>query len=252
MRLGSNPSHGYGPRITATDYTDLVHETGCRVRVSAHGKRPRTTLSRPIVIMVSDRRREPDRLLERVSIAARAGVSIVQLRERELEDADLLALAKAVTSETGKTETRTVVNDRLDIALIAGADGVHLPGYAPGCRRVRRAAPTGFLIGRSVHSLQEARAVEAEGGCDYLVFGTVFPSVSKPAGHTIAGVSALAEVCAAVTLPVVAIGGITLARLPDVVRAGAAGIAAIDLFVTAREQQMIERLREIRLTFSAS
>jgi thiamine-phosphate pyrophosphorylase len=161
-------------------------------------------------------------------------------------------LARAVSAETGKTETRTVINDRLDIALIAGADGVHLPGHAPGCRRVRAAAPPGFLVGRSVHSRQEAMAVEADGGCDYLVFGTVFPSVSKPTGHAVAGVNALAEVCAAVRLPVVAIGGMTLARLPEVVRAGAAGVAAIDLFITRHEQHMIERLREIRLAFSSS
>jgi thiamine-phosphate pyrophosphorylase len=202
--------------------------------------------------MVSDRHREPERLIERVSMAARAGVTLVQLRERQLEDAELLALAKAVTAATAKTDARAVINDRLDIALVAGASGVHLPGGAPGCRRVRAAAPPGFLIGRSVHSMREAMAVEAEGGCDYLVFGTVFPSVSKPAGHAVAGVGALAEVCAAVSLPVVAIGGVTLARLPDVVRAGAAGIAAIDLFITRHEQHMIERLREIRLAFSAS
>ena len=209
-------------------------------------------LPRPLIIMVSDRRREPDRLLERVRIAARNGISIIQLRERELNDADLLELAKAVTTETAGTGASTVINDRLDIALAAGADGVHLPASAPDCRRLRAAAPPGFLVGRSVHSIQEAAAAEAEGGCDYLVFGTVFPSVSKPADHAVAGVTALAEVCAAVMLPVVAIGGITVARLPDVVRAGAAGIAAIDLFITPHQQEMIQRLRELRLAFSAS
>jgi thiamine-phosphate pyrophosphorylase len=209
-------------------------------------------LPRPLIMMVSDRRREPESLIERVAIAAHAGIGIIQLRERELEDAELLALAKAVTTATEKTGARTVINDRLDIALVAGADGVHLPGYAPACGRVRAAAPIGFLVGRSVHSRQEAIAVEAEGGCDYLVFGTVFPSVSKPTDHAVAGIAALAEVCAAVKLPVVAIGGMTLARLPDVVRAGAAGIAAIDLFITRHEQHMVQRLREIRLAFSAS
>jgi thiamine-phosphate pyrophosphorylase len=71
-------------------------------------------------------------------------------------------------------------------------------------------------------------------------------------GHAVAGVAALAEVCQAVTLPVVAIGGITAARLPDVVRAGAAGIAAIDLFITRDEQELVDRVREIRLAFSTS
>ena len=78
-------------------------------------------------------------------------------------------------------------------------------------------------MGRSVHSAAEAIAAEASGGCDYLVFGTVFESESKPAGHRVAGLGALAEVCAAVRLPVLAIGGITPARVPDVVKAGAVG-----------------------------
>ena len=96
--------------------------------------------------------------------------------------------------------------------------------------RVRAMLPGGLLIGRSVHSVESARAAERDGACDYLVFGTVFVSQSKPEGHAVAGLDGLREVCRAVTLPVVAIGGVTEERLPGIVAAGAAGVAAISLF----------------------
>jgi thiamine monophosphate synthase len=78
-------------------------------------------------------------------------------------------------------------------------------------------------------------ATESAGGCDYLMFGTVFPSLSKPFNHPIAGTAALAEVCAAVALPVLAIGGVTPSRALDLSAAGAAGVAAIGYFADARD-----------------
>ena len=218
---------------------------------AAPSERGRGTLPYPLVIMVTDRRREPGAFLGRVRAAAAGGVSLVQLRERGLEAADLLALAQSVKQDTALTATRVVVNDRLDVAVAAKADGVHLPGYAPPAARVRAMSPAGFLIGRSIHSIEEAVRVDAEGSCDYLIFGTVFETASKPAAHPVAGVERLAEVCAAVRLPVAAIGGITVARLPQVVRAGAAGIAALDLFATRSGQDLIDRLRDVRAAFAA-
>ncbi len=101
----------------------------------------------------------------------------------------------------------------------------------------------------SVHNEVEARAAERDGGCDYLIFGTVFESASKPAGHPIAGVEALARVCAAVSLPVLAIGGIALGNIDDVVRAGAAGAAAIGLFGKGDERDLADRVRRIHAAF---
>ena len=115
----------------------------------------------------------------------------------------------------------------------------------------RAIVPDGFLVGRSVHSAAEAVTAEGSGGCDYLIFGTVFESASKPAGHRVAGVRALAEVCAAVRLPVLAIGGITTARIPDVVRAGAAGIAAVGLFADGGEPELRDTVGEIRAAFAS-
>jgi thiamine-phosphate pyrophosphorylase len=212
----------------------------------------RSVVPHPLVMMVTDRRRTGlDGLLRDVRGAARAGVDLIQLRERGLEDSDLLALAGRVTHAAAGGGSRTVINDRFDIALAAGADGVHLPGRAVVCGRVRAAVPEAFLIGRSVHSLEDARAAEGDGGCDYLVFGAVFATASKPLGHAVAGLDALARVCASVRLPVVAIGGITLARMPDVVQAGASGIAAIGLFAGADERELIERVRRIRMAYAA-
>ena len=202
---------------------------------------------------VTDRRRfhlSPDDLVARAAHAARAGVDVIQVRERDLEDAALLGVVRAIVRATAGTAARVVVNDRADIAILAGAAGVHLRGDSPPASRVAafaasaRAsaskaaagasagrAPAGFLIGRSVHSLAEIDAAVADGGCDYLMFGTVFPSAGKPAGHPVAGLEALREACARSTLPVMAIGGVDEAGAALVRDAGAAGFAAVGLFM---------------------
>jgi thiamine-phosphate pyrophosphorylase len=172
-------------------------------------------------------------LLDRLAEAAEAGATMVQVRERQFDDRDLLTFLQQLIARVRPLGTQVTVNDRTDLALAAGADGVHLKSHAPQAPEVRRIVPDGFLIGRSVHSEEESAAVEAAGGCDYLLFGTVFPSASKPADHPVAGQDALAAVCRRVRLPVLAIGGITPDRVAAVVDAGAAGIAAISLFTDA-------------------
>ena len=116
--------------------------------------------------------------------SARAGIDAVQIRERGLEDAELLTLVTGVTRRIAGTTARVLVNDRLDVAMMAGAWGVHLPANALPCARARTIVPESFVIGRSVHSVEEARAEAADGACDYLLFGTVFASRSKPVGHS--------------------------------------------------------------------
>jgi len=222
----------------------------------------RQVLRRPIVAMVTDSHLYKKRGDEAVNDlcasvpavaerAARAGVDLVQIRERSLEAAALLELAARVRRATASTAVRMVINDRVDVALAGSADGVHLPAAAPSCARVRTIVPDGFLIGRSVHSDIEAIAAEA-GGCDYLVFGTVYQSRSKPAGHSVAGLDALARVCRSVRLPVLAIGGITVERVPEVVQAGAAGIAGIGLFAAGAQAELDEAVARIRDAFEPS
>jgi thiamine-phosphate pyrophosphorylase len=183
---------------------------------------------------VTDRRRfhlSVDDLVERAAHAARAGVDVIQVRERDLGDAALLDVVRAIVRATAATGARVVVNDRADIAMLAGAAGVHLRGDSPPASRIRVMTAPGFLIGRSVHSLAEIDAAAADGGCDYLMFGTVFPSAGKPAGHPVAGLDALREACARSPLPVIAIGGVDEAAAALVQDAGAAGFAAVGLFM---------------------
>jgi thiamine-phosphate pyrophosphorylase len=172
-------------------------------------------------------------LLDRLAAAADAGATMVQVRERQFDDRDLLTFLQELIARVRPAGAQVMVNDRTDLAMAAGADGVHLKSHAPPTADVRRIAPPGFLIGRSVHGEDEAAAVEAAGGCDYLIFGTVFPSPSKPVDHPVAGVNGLAAVCRRVRLPVLGIGGITPERIGAVLDAGAAGIAAVSLFADA-------------------
>ena len=168
-------------------------------------------------------------MVDRIHAAARAGVHLIQIRQRTLEGRALARLVEASLAAVAGTRTRVVVNDRLDVALAAGAHGVHLRGDSMPAARVRALAPPGFLIGRSVHGADEAAAATRDGAPDYLIFGTVFPTDSKP-GAVPAGAHGLAAACAAVAIPVLAVGGMTPARLGAVAAAGADGFAAIGLF----------------------
>jgi len=185
--------------------------------------------------LVTDRRRfslAPDALVDKaVAAVAHAGVAVVQLREHDLPDRDLLALAARLVAALAGSPASVLVNDRADVAMAAGAAGVHLRGDAAPASRVRAIVPAGFTIGRSVHSLDEIDAAAADGGCDYLLYGTVFPSAGKPAGHPAAGLERLAEACRRSPLPIIAIGGMTPDRERDVALAGAAGLAAVGWFM---------------------
>jgi thiamine-phosphate diphosphorylase len=172
------------------------------------------------------------RLVAQVRAAALAGVDLVQVRELDLETDALVRLVERAVAAVRGTEARIVVNDRYDVARAAGAHGIHLRGDSYPAARVRSGAPPGFLIGRSVHDPDEAAAVVQAGGIDYLVFGTVFQTASKPAGHVPAGLEGLvAVVRAAGRVPVLAIGGVSVESAPRLALAGAAGLAAIGLFL---------------------
>ena len=198
----------------------------------------------PLICLVTGNRGHEQQTFELISAAVLAGVELIQVRERRLDDRGLAALTRQAVGLARNSTSRIIVNDRADIALAAGAAGVHLRGSSFAAGRLRALAPPGFLIGRSVHTLSEATAVEASGGCDYLLFGTVFPSPSKPANHAIAGLEALRAVCGAVRLPVMAIGGISVERVRPVAEAGASGIAGISVFETADSMSaVVARLR---------
>lgn len=171
-----------------------------------------------------------ERIVAQVREAAAAGVDLVQVREIDREGAALLGLVERCVAAARGSRLRVVVNDRLDVAVAAGAHGVHLRGDSYPVQRVRGFVGAGFLVGRSVHDPDEAAAV-ARDGVDYLLFGTVFPTGSKGAGRRPAGIDGLeAVVRSAHPIPVLAIGGVSVRSAPLLVAAGAAGVAAIGLF----------------------
>jgi len=184
-------------------------------------------------------------LLTKIQTAAAAGVDWIQIREKDLPGRELLRLARGAV-EAGSA--RIIVNDRLDVALAAGAAGVHLGREsvpAAEVARWRRAgnAPAGFLAGVSCHSLEDAKEAETA-GADYIFFGPVFETPSKAVFGAPQGTAALAEVCAAIRLPVIAIGGINEKNAQDCLRAGAAGIAAIRLFQEPADAAALQRIVE--------
>jgi thiamine-phosphate pyrophosphorylase len=195
-----------------------------------------------MICLVTDRRRlsagdaraQRECLVAQVHHAVHAGVDLVQVRESDLEAGTLSSLVGELLALARGTPTRIVVNDRIDVALASGADGVHLRGDSMPVGAARQLAPPGFLIGRSVHRVEEAIAA---GDADYLIAGTVFSSASKPAEARLLGIEGLKAVVRSVNRPVLAIGGMTDERLGAVASAGAAGFAAIGLFMAVGDAQ---------------
>ncbi len=199
------------------------------------------------VCVVTDRRRRsvPDQARDAVA----SGVELMQVRERDLEGQPLARLVREVMGIARGTAMRVVVNDRLDVALACGADGVHLRGDSIPPGRARTMTPAGFLIGRSVHEVDEARSVSQD--VDYLIAGTVFETASKAPGRRVIGAAGLAAIVASVDVPVLAIGGMTLDRLAEVAATGAAGIAGIGLFA-ADSETFGSTLAEARRRFDSA
>jgi thiamine-phosphate pyrophosphorylase len=176
-------------------------------------------------------------LVAAVEAAVSGGANAVQLREKELTEAELLPLARRLRGVT-RGRALLVVNGPLDVALAAGAAGVHLPEGAPMPLRPRG----GFLVGRSVHSAEAARRAEAE-GADYLVAGPVYQTRSH-SGAEPAGLALIEEVARAAGVPVLAIGGVDAGRVEEVVRAGASGVAVISaVFAAPNPRAAAEALR---------
>jgi thiamine-phosphate diphosphorylase len=196
-----------------------------------------------VLCLVTDRRRHArplDGLLRQAALAIEAGVDLIQIRERDLEAAQLMTIATAMLRVSRGTATRVVINDRLDVAIAAGADGVHLRGDSFPVAAARRVAPAHFLIGRSVRTAADAIAAA---GADYLIAGTVFPSASKAGATSWMGPDGLRAIVRATAIPVLAIGGVTLERLPEVAATGAAGIAAISLFGDTPPSDVVAAVR---------
>lgn len=197
-------------------------------------------------------------LLHKIEEAAAAGVDWIQIREKDLSGKDCTALTSgalqfiAGSSTSKERTTRVFVNDRLDVALSQGAGGVHLGENSLPVDEARKLADDrmgagDFLIGVSCHSVEAAKAA-AKGGAHYIFFGPVFATPSKAVHGAPQGLARLAEVCRAASLPVVAIGGVTLDNAASCLSSGASGIAAIRLFQDAEDlASLVQTLRTLRV-----
>ena len=216
----------------------------------------------PSICLVTDRRQlspdartEADEILRLESWLEEAigQVDLIQIRERNLEGRRLVALADRMAGRTRATRTRLLVNDRADIALSASLDGVHLRADGPPVARVRALGSTAWIVGRSVHSQDDVRAQVA---ADYLLFGTMFPTESKGPEAPTQGTAALAEAVRSTPRPVLAIGGITPSRATECFQAGAAGVAAIGLFLPEGRRRgslgILRAVGELRAAFGLS
>jgi thiamine-phosphate pyrophosphorylase len=189
----------------------------------------------PLVHLITDRRLAPD-LVARAGAALAGlppGVAAVQLREKDLGGRELLALARALVAVCRARGQRLLVNDRVDVAVAAGADGVHLPaaGVPPG--DARRLLGPAALVGVSCHSPSDvARALA--GGATYATLSPIYDTPSKRAYGPPLGVAALRE-AARLGLPLVALGGVDAARAREARAAGAAGVAAIRAWLAEGE-----------------
>lgn len=187
------------------------------------------------LLAISDRASLPLPLEDWLHALGEAGIGAVQIREKDLEDRALYGLVRRARSALPPA-VRLLVNGRIDVAIAAGADGVHLPSDGVPVAPLRSRFGPRVLIGRSTHRVEEVEQARDE-GADYAVFGPVYESPGKGAP---VGLGELRRAAAA-GLPVYALGGVTLERFGELARAGAAGIAAIRLFQQVSDLAQVAR-----------
>ncbi len=182
---------------------------------------------RYLVYVVTDEKVSRGRSHEEIAAAAVAGsADVIQLRAKNGDAKDILAAAKRIRDLTCGTQTMFIVNDRLDVALLSGADGVHLGQDDISVAEARRISPPGFIIGVSVGNVEESIIAERD-GADYVGLGPVFTTTSKDDAGPVCGLELLREVKGSLKIPVVAIGGITMDNALSVMESGADGLAVI-------------------------
>lgn len=177
--------------------------------------------------LITDRKQIPaGKIEDAVEEALKGGVSAVQLREKDLSIRELLNLAYRMRDLTLKHDAQLFINDRIDIAIAVGADGVHLGGTSMPAYAARKAGGSKLLIGVSTHSMKEAESAEQD-GADFITLGPVFETHSKMQYGSPIGTELLQTVSKTAKIPVYALGGITLSRVSEVIQSGAHGIALI-------------------------
>ena len=202
-------------------------------------------------MLVTDRNRcRPSGLIDAIEFAVAAGVDVVQLREKDLDASALYDLALTLRDLT-RGRCLLIVNSSLDVALAAGADGVHLPETGLQVAAARLIAPPGFLVGKSVHSLASALQAQQD-GASYVQLGTIFTTASKP-GLAPSGLALVRAVTASLDIPCLAVGGIDAGNAGEAIEAGAAGIAVVSAILMAADVHLaVEELRAVVATASGA
>jgi thiamine-phosphate pyrophosphorylase len=194
-------------------------------------------------------------LLHQIAGAIAGGVDVVQLRENDLDSGAHAALVRRTVELVARTAVKVIVNDRLDVALAAGAHGVHLKESSISIADARRLAKSPWIVGQSVHS---TGAAERARTADYVIAGSVFATESKPGAPASLGLDGLRRiVVASAGCPVWAIGGVSTANARQLAASGARGIAAIGAFIPARTTGTIaseveKATRRLRFCFDSA
>lgn len=193
------------------------------------------------VYVIVDRRFTRGRpVTEIVRAALQGGATVIQLREKEANTREMIALAEAIHAITREAGVPLIVNDRVDVALAVGAEGVHLGPEDMPVDTARAILGPERIIGASAGTVEEA--LEAErAGASYLGVGDVFGTKSKADAGTPIGLAGLAEIATSVSIPVVAIGGITPKKAEQAIAAGATGVAVISAVVSAQDPEAATR-----------
>lgn len=187
----------------------------------------------PLVYAISDRLAlNNESLPSFAERASRAGIDMLQIREKDLDDRPLCELVKECVARSSGSNMRILVNDRLDIAVAAGAHGVHLGGHSVDATAVRAVAPPEFIIGVSTHNATEIQKA-VDGGADFITFGPVFFTASKAKYGPPVGIDALKSVLNTYKIPTIPLGGITPENLQSVLSLPVKGVASISLFQNA-------------------
>ena len=174
-------------------------------------------------------------LYEQIEAALKGGVTMVQLREKQLSEDELVAEAIQIKELCHRYEVPLIINDNVDAALKSGADGVHVGIEDAPVSEIRRRAGDDFIIGATAKTTEQAKAAEAA-GADYLGVGAVFPSPTKKNAIRITPQD-LREICGSVAIPAVAIGGITGDNVSEIKGGGMAGVAVVSAIFAAQDIQ---------------
>ncbi len=189
------------------------------------------SVEQPLIYLITDGSATAENFIEKkkkilrlVRTAVQAKISLIQIREKQLPARMLYELVAEAENITGKTDAKLLVNDRADIALAAGADGVHLASRSLSADIIRQSFPKNFIVGASAHTIEKAEAARRQ-GADFVTFSPIFSSPGKGKPQ---GVEKLREVCEQLKpFPVIALGGIDETNSAKVLETGARGYAAI-------------------------